>query len=51
MVRAQNAGTSWVYQQLHMRPDPEFGWLKEYHVHASRTIAELKPFRQFNAKH
>ena len=49
-VGAQKAGTSWLYQQLHTRPDADFGCLKEYHVHDARTIPELKRFRQLNGK-
>ena len=49
-VGAQKAGTSWLHQQLHTRPDADFGCLKEYHVHDARTIAELKRFRQLHCK-
>jgi hypothetical protein len=49
-VGAQKAGTSWLYQQLHCRPDADFGCLKEYHVHDARSIEELQRFRQLHWK-
>lgn len=47
-VGAQKAGTSWLHQQLHSRPDADFGVLKEYHVHDARTVPELARFRRLN---
>lgn len=47
-VGAQKAGTSWLHQQLHKRPDADFGCLKEYHVHDARTITRLKRFRRIH---
>lgn len=40
-VGAQKAGTSWLHQQLHSRPDADFGFLKEYHLHDARTVPGL----------
>jgi len=42
-VGAQKAGTSWLHQQLHSRPDANFGFCKEYHIHDVLTV--LKPIR------
>ncbi len=47
-VGAQKAGTSWLHQQLHSRPDADFGVLKEYHVHDARTVPELARFRRLD---
>ncbi len=47
-VGAQKAGTSWLHQQLHSRPDADFGVLKEYHVHDARTVPELTRFRRLD---
>lgn len=37
-VGAQKAGTSWLHAQLHSRPDADFGFLKEYHIHDALTL-------------
>ena len=47
-VGAQKAGTSWLHQQLHNRPDADFGCLKEYHVYDARTVPELARFRRLD---
>jgi hypothetical protein len=47
-VGAQKAGTSWLHQQLHSRPDADFGVLKEYHVYDARTVPELMRFRRLD---
>ena len=48
-VGAQKAGTSWLHQQRHSRPDADFGVLKEYHVHDARMVPELARFRRLDA--
>ena len=35
---------------MYMRPDSDYGCLKEYHFYDACTIAELKRFRQLNCK-
>ena len=35
---AQKAGTTWLHAQLHRRPDADFGFLKEYHIHDTLTL-------------
>ena len=49
-VGAQKAGTSWLHQQLHKRPDADFGFLKEYHVHDALHVPELERFRQLHVR-
>ncbi|HGY5558935.1 MAG TPA: sulfotransferase family protein [Prochlorococcus sp.] len=45
-VGAQKAGTSWLHLQLHSRPDANFGFCKEYHIHDALTVPKLIRYRQ-----